>query len=45
MPSEIKYKDTKFIYNQHLAKKQNVKALIIKLKRFFIKECLNKIKK
>jgi len=44
MPSEIKYKDIKFIYRWHLITEQQVGALVMELGRFFIKECLNRKK-
>ena len=39
--SEIKYKDTKFIYKQHLATKQQIGALVMELGKFLIEKYLN----
>ena len=41
MLSKVKYKNANYIYKQHLAKKQQVGAIIIELGRFLTKECLN----
>ena len=41
MPSELKYKNTNFIYKCHLTKKQQVRVIMMKLRRFLIEKCLN----
>jgi len=41
MPSELKYKNTKFMHRWHLTKEQQVKAIIMELGRFLTKEYLN----
>jgi len=42
MPSELKYRNAEFIYRWYPIKKQQVRAIIMELGRFFIEECLNK---
>jgi len=41
MPSELKYKNTKFIYRWHLTEEQQVRAVMIELERVLTKEYLN----
>jgi len=42
MPSEAKYRNADYMYRWHLAKKQQVGAIIIELGKFLTKECLNR---
>jgi len=42
IPSELKYRNAKFIYRWHPTKEQQVRAVMMELGRFFTKECLNK---
>jgi len=42
MPSELKYRNAEFMYGWHLTEKQQVRAIIMELGRFPIKECLNR---
>jgi len=41
IPSKLKYKNAKFIYRWHLTKEQRVRVVIIELRRFLTKKCLN----
>jgi len=41
MPSELKYRNTKFMYKWYLTKKQQVGVVIMEFKRFLTEECLN----
>jgi len=41
MPNKVKYKNTNYIHEWHLAEEQQIKAIIIEPGRFFTKECLN----
>jgi len=42
MPSEIKYRNANYIYRWHLAKEQQVGAIIMELGRFLTEEYLNR---
>ena len=42
IPSELKYRNADYMYRWHLAEKQQVGVIIIKLGRFLIEECLNR---
>jgi len=39
--SEAKYKNANYMHRWHPTKEQQVRAIIIKLGRFLIEECLN----
>jgi len=39
--SEVKYRNTNYIYRWHLAEKQQVRTIIMELRKFLTKECLN----
>ena len=39
---DLKYRNASYIYRWHLTEWQNKVDLTLKLKRFFIKECLDK---
>jgi len=41
MPSELKYRNANYMHGWHLAKKQQVGAIIMELGRFLTEECLN----
>jgi len=41
MPSELKYRNAKFIYRWYLIKKQQVRAVMMELGRVLTEECLN----
>jgi len=42
MPSELKYRNAKFIYRWHPTEEQQVGAVIMEPGRFFTEECLNR---
>jgi len=41
MPSELKYRNAKFMHGWHPTEEQQVGAIIMELGRFLTKECLN----
>jgi len=41
MPSKLKYRNAKFMYRWHLTKEQQVKAVMMELRRFLTEKCLN----
>ena len=41
MPSELKYKNAKFMHRWYLTEEQQVRAVIMEPGRFLTKECLN----
>jgi len=41
MPSELKYRNAKFMYGWHPIKEQQVRTVIMEPGRFLTEECLN----